>query len=47
MAQKPIEDIKLVVRALFDGSYRETGMGPARDRWRRALWFPPAQKGKL
>jgi len=27
MAQKPIEDIKLVVRALFDGSYPERGMG--------------------
>jgi hypothetical protein len=27
MTQKPIEDMLLLVRALFDGSYRETGMG--------------------
>jgi len=27
MAQKPIEDIELVVRALFDGSYPERDMG--------------------
>jgi hypothetical protein len=27
MAQKPIEDVKLVIRALFDGSYPERDMG--------------------